>query len=197
MKYFCINLDRRSDRWENVSNIFLQHSLDVVRWSAIDCKTHNISGPRAAKLSHIELLKFCKNANIDQVIIFEDDVILCHNFIDKLNTIIEKLPNDWKAVSLHSFKAKTTIINSYIVKLLSKMHGAHAMLLNANGINEVLESDHRRCLEDIYYNSVDNFYGVSLDHTLVFQNGIDSDIPETSALSEYRKFYEKYRDLHS
>lgn len=197
MKYFCINLDRRSDRWRNVSDIFLKQSLDVTRWSAVDSKIFNISGPKAAKLSHIELLQFCKSTNTDQIIIFEDDIVLCHNFIDKLNTIIEKLPNDWKAVSLHSFKAKTTIINSYIVKLLSKMHGAHAMLLNINGINKVLESDHRRCLEDIYYNSVDNFYGVALDHTLAFQNGIDSDIPETSTLSEYKRFYEKYRHLHN
>lgn len=197
MKYFCINLDRRSDRWKNVSNIFLKQSLDVVRWSAIDCKIHNISGPKAAKLSHIELLKFCKNTNIEQVIIFEDDVVLCHNFTDKLNTIIKKLPKDWKIVSLHSFKAKVDVVNDYVVRLLSIMHGAHGVLLNASGIKEVLESDHRKCLEDVYYRSVNNFYGVALDHTLVFQNGIDSDIPETSTLSEYRKFYEKYRHLHS
>lgn len=197
MKYFCINLDRRSDRWQNVSRVFSKESLFVERWSAIDCKNHNIPGPTAAKLSHISLLNFCKDSNINHIVIFEDDIALCHNFTKQLNTIIEYLPSDWEILTLSSFKAKFNPINQYIGRLLSPMYGAHGILLNKNGISKVLESDHGKCLEEIYYYSVENFYGVTLDHTLAFQNGIDSDIPETSILSEYKNFYEKYKYLHS
>lgn len=36
-----------------ISEIFLNQSLDINRWSAIDSQAHNISGPIACLRSHI------------------------------------------------------------------------------------------------------------------------------------------------
>lgn len=194
---FCINLDRRSDRWSAVKKIFDNQGLIVHRWSAIDAKQYNIDNQRASIASHLTLLYFCKYININYALIFEDDVVLCHNFKDKLQLILNTMPKDWDALSLHCFKAQTKKINDYICKLLSPTYGAHATLFNSVGINKILNNNNKACIEETYLKSLDNFYAINLEHTMSFQNGEDSDIPETSIIGEYKHFYETYKHLHS
>lgn len=196
MHYFCINLRRRLDRWQQMQNEFAKHNLTVHRWDAIDATTYNISGPLAASCSHRTLLYFCQLSHIYPVVIFEDDVVLHKNFNIQLNQIMSLLPLDWDGLSLHAFKAKTEYINSYLCKLLSPTYGAHGIVLSQRGISKLFQNQSSMCLEDVYFNSLDNFYGVNLDHTLAFQTGIDSDIPETSIIHEYHNFYDKYKHLH-
>lgn len=194
---FCINLDRRSDRWSAVKKIFDNQGLIVHRWSAIDAKQYRFSNPTGASCSHMGILYFCRLADIKYAMIFEDDVVLCHNFKNKLETILNTIPKDWDALSLHCFKAQTKKINDYICKLLSPTYGAHAILFNSVGINKILKNHNPVCIEEKYFKSLDNFYAINLEHTMAFQNGEDSDIPETSIIGEYKNFYETYKHLHS
>jgi GR25 family glycosyltransferase involved in LPS biosynthesis len=194
---FCINLDRRLDRWDAVQKRFHHQGINVHRWGAIDAKQYGFDNPVGAFSSHMGILYFCKLADIKYAMIFEDDVVLCHNFKHKLELILNIIPKDWDALSLHCFKAQTEKIDDHICRLLSPIYGAHGIMLNINGINKILNSKDKTCIEDKYFRSLDNFYAINLEHTMAFQTGEDSDIPETSIINEYRNFYEKYRHLHS
>lgn len=194
---FCINLDRRVDRWLTMQNRFRAQDLNVHRWSAIDAKKYGFSNPTGASCSHMGILYFCRLANIKYVMIFEDDVVLCHNFKDKLELILNSMPKDWDALSLHCFKAQTEKIDDHLCRLLSPTYGAHGILLNEHGINKILNSKDKTCVEDNYFRSLDNFYAINLEHTMAFQTGEDSDIPETSSINEYKNFYETYKHLYS
>ena len=44
-KIFCINLDSRSDRWEEAQKEFIKHSLNVERVSAIQGSKMNLEFP--------------------------------------------------------------------------------------------------------------------------------------------------------
>lgn len=135
---FCINLDRRSDRWQIMQKRFSDQNMIVHRWSAIDAKEYNLSNPTGASCSHMGILYFCKLADIQYAMIFEDDVVLCHNFINKLQNILDRIPQDWDALSLHCFKAETEKIDDYVCRLKSPTFGAHAILFNSAGIKIII-----------------------------------------------------------
>lgn len=194
---FCINLDRRPDRWESMQKRFKNQNLQAYRWSAIDYKQYNFGRKINPNPSHMTLLYFCSIIGIEYALIFEDDVVLCNNFMQKLIHIVEEMPSDWDALSLHCFKAKTTKITNNLCRLLSPTYGNHGILLNKIGINKVLNNNNKYCIEDMYFKSLNNFYAVNPENTMAFQTGEDSDIPETSIINEYKNFYEKYKHLYS
>ena len=64
---YCINLDRRTDRWEECLIEFKKHSLDVERFSAIDGKDLKSlpglnSGQVGAIYSHMGVIQKCFNS---------------------------------------------------------------------------------------------------------------------------------------
>jgi GR25 family glycosyltransferase involved in LPS biosynthesis len=120
-KIYCLNLDRRPDRWIKVSEEFKKFNIDVERVSAIDgllledsllCEYNNKNlsesesselgilenkNALACLLSHLEILKKSKELNHKKILIFEDDIKINDNFIKKVNLIKEV---DWKLIYL-------------------------------------------------------------------------------------------------
>ena len=97
---YCINLDKRTDRWEDCVKQFKKHNLTVERFSAIDgSKINNptklMTGEYGILSTHIELIKDAKNKGYKNILILEDDV----EFIDNLNEYFplfkEQIPDDW------------------------------------------------------------------------------------------------------
>lgn len=126
-KIFIINLDERKDRLEhffeqcNIHNISTEK---IERYSAINGKTHNftkneldmfknaefnvnILTPYIIKkklmgnqLSHYNILLEMKNKGYDNILIFQDDVILKEGFIDYINKIINDIPNNAEIINI-------------------------------------------------------------------------------------------------
>lgn len=109
---FCINLDRRADRWENMKAMFEKAGLKVTRHRASEPK--DVTDPipdnffptqRACAQSHINIWKKAREADLPYVMIFEDDVTLDKTWREKLAT----LPTDdadlimLNASSIHEF----------------------------------------------------------------------------------------------
>lgn len=105
-KIYCINLDRRKDKWYRVKKEFQKNSINVERWSAIDGeslvdisnfeKNQNLLSKRgelenkyslACLMSHLSVIKDAKINNYKKILIFEDDVILSDNFSNKIEMI--------------------------------------------------------------------------------------------------------------
>lgn len=191
---FCINLDKRPDRWESCQKEFHRHNIsNVLRWSAVDAIELNISPIKAATISHINLLQFCHFININNVIIFEDDIILSDNFSSKLEIYLSELPDNWECFSFHAYNAKTIPISEHTCEIFPDLYGAHGFIINKQGIQKTLLSYHQYdCPENIYLKSLDHVYAPKLEYTLCYQNGKDTDIPDTAVLSAYQEFYNKY-----
>jgi hypothetical protein len=104
-RVFCVNLDRRTDKWELCEKEFAKHNLTVTRLSAIDGNTVPYEGrlPAGAvgnAMSHARILRIAKEENLQSVLIFEDDVEFVERLQDKFNLWVNQLPKDWQLLYL-------------------------------------------------------------------------------------------------
>lgn len=99
-KIFCINLDRRTDRWDEVSKLFEENNLIVERHSAFDGKKeltlpYPSSAELAGAISHRDVILKAKELGLKNVLVFEDDVDVIKNVNGVFNFIKDFIPNDW------------------------------------------------------------------------------------------------------
>jgi GR25 family glycosyltransferase involved in LPS biosynthesis len=101
-KSYCINLDRRQDRWEKSIKLFEKFNINAERFSAFDGKTLSLDYPHASELggsiSHMNVIKKAKELNLPNVLIFEDDVEIDDDITNKFSDIISQIPNDWDMI---------------------------------------------------------------------------------------------------
>ena len=116
-KIYIINLKKRTDRWKdcliqlkkyNIENYERFEAIrpdlkkiDPIQYSKNNLKMDEkyIIGALGCKLSHIEIIKNAKKNSYKQILILEDDFLLCENFIEKYNKMysdIEKKKNKYK-----------------------------------------------------------------------------------------------------
>lgn len=121
-KTYCINLDRRPDRWDLVKAQFDKHGLEIERFAAIDGndfakQTKSSAANNGCTLSHYFLIERAKLMGFDAVMILEDDVILAENFTTALEDTLHRLPADWDMLLFGgSHKIPPDRINSHILK---------------------------------------------------------------------------------
>ena len=101
-KTYCINLDRRTDRWEKCLKEFEIHGLSVERFSAKDGKEIDLPYPSASEIagaiSHLNVIKKAKELHLENVLILEDDVEFTNDLNQRLEQIFHLLPNDWDMI---------------------------------------------------------------------------------------------------
>src|SRR5690606_19122390 len=100
----CINLKRNTARKQGVTEEFNKVGLDVQFFEAVDklnikvpevsvkLKESNAAGILACAMSHIEAIKLAQKNNWPAVCVFEDDVVFCKEFKDRVR-YIENLPD--------------------------------------------------------------------------------------------------------
>lgn len=124
-KIYCLNLEKREDRWLKVNKEFTKNSINVTRFKAIsedmisDTEFNSLKNKyNVNNLSNIELslyglienkkslaclnthLKIIKDAKLNKykrILIFEDDVLISNDFKERISTI-ESL--DWEILYL-------------------------------------------------------------------------------------------------
>jgi glycosyl transferase family 25 len=117
---FVINLDRRTDRWDNFSKqSTLSEFKQLERFSAVDGSKINVlqdervslhtrqnilkkyrrshyeictPGAIGASLSHITIWKNFLQSDAEYVVVFEDDTIIDQKSLEYIDTLIPKLP---------------------------------------------------------------------------------------------------------
>ena len=85
---FCINLDKRTDRWETCQIEFDKIGIKdrVERFPAIESE----SGRNGCGMSHIEVVKLCKENNYKRPLILEDDFLVLDNAEENLAKSLEE-----------------------------------------------------------------------------------------------------------
>jgi len=99
-KIFCINLDKRIDKWLLSKKEFQKHDLIVDRFIAIEgnpdkIKTHLTDGGVGCTISHLEVFKLSKLLNLKNVLILEDDVEFIDDLNDRFNEYYKQIHENW------------------------------------------------------------------------------------------------------
>lgn len=91
---------------------------------------------------------------VSQVLIVEDDIEFCPDFIAKFNYILNYIPDEWDAVTLNGTDHPQAKAKFYNERLNKCQHttGAFAILFNGKSIPKVLSLlTEEKKLVDIYY----------------------------------------------
>ena len=99
---YCVNLDRRSDRWDFFKNQISNLDLPIERFSAVDGSTLDLPaklkpyvGAIGCKESHIAIYRKALDSGFNKIVVFEDDcVILGHE--DRFKRFLASIPFNWK-----------------------------------------------------------------------------------------------------
>lgn len=102
-KTYCLNLDRRTDRWETSQEVFKKHNLVVERYSATDWKDIFIDTEYEqryrANVAHLDsFVGFFNKLIVEDagnVLLLEDDVEFPEDFNQRFAEYIEQVPGDW------------------------------------------------------------------------------------------------------
>ena len=142
-KIYCINLDRRTDRWEHFINQSHEFNLsNIERISAIDGNDLNPSdynsnlskGELGLLLTTISIFEKSKKENLEKILILEDDCVF-ETELYQIQKYFKNLPSDWDMIyfggnhNLHGNYPEPVKINDYVKKILytysSHMIGFH------------------------------------------------------------------------
>lgn len=93
---FCINLDKRKDKWKASQKEFEKIGIDVERVSGIDGFLEPPASIRPGEVgclkSHLKVFKIAKDRGLKSFLMLEDDIEFVDDFIEKFNEIEPYIP---------------------------------------------------------------------------------------------------------
>lgn len=175
-KIYCINLDRRTDRWENCLYQFNKYNLEVERISGVDYPKNPNAG---CSLSHMQILQ---STEYNSILILEDDVEFVDNFVEKYIQQYNKV-KDWDIdiLYLSSWLPKGEIVEEGINKIY-KGFGTHSYIVNRHIYDFLIEKikslKYSLAIDEIYNLFLDKINAYVFEPGLTYQNNSVSDIHE-------------------
>ena len=150
-KTFCINLDRRFDRWSECVAEFDKNKLvGIERFKAVDGKDLTelpkgflTTSRLALVLTNMLILDKAIEENYSSILILEDDVEFTKQVGNK-KSFFDSLPEDWDMLyfggnhNTHVGSEPPTIINDKVCKLHNTF-STHCVAINNKAFKEVLE----------------------------------------------------------
>jgi len=150
-KTFCINLDRRFDRWSECVAEFDKNKLvGIERFKAVDGKSLSelpkgflTTSRLALVLTNMLILDKAIEENYDSILILEDDVEFT-NQVTNMKSFFDLLPEDWDMLyfggnhNTHVGSEPPTIINDKVCKLHNTF-STHCVAINNKAFKEILE----------------------------------------------------------
>jgi GR25 family glycosyltransferase involved in LPS biosynthesis len=151
----CINLAKRTDRAELMVEQLSKYShiLDWKMFQAVDGELiekapKNFMNPKvyACMLSHVDTIMMAQDRNWPQVLILEDDVVLCDDLEERLKKFYDLAPKNWDMLMLGYFDGECwpmpLEISKYIYQSVGSM-GTFAYILKSKfyqtAIDKILE----------------------------------------------------------
>lgn len=140
MEIKVINLDSRSDRWEEVQKELNGKVESYQRFSAISGGMH-----KGCLLSHIEVMK-----GKGPILVFEDDIMLEPDFLRNFADCLFELPKDFDLFYLGAnVKEKAERYSEHLWRVIGGVHCTYALLYSAEGrrkfnehTQEMIETQH-------------------------------------------------------
>lgn len=132
----CINLDRRPDRWELAQEEFKKIGLsNVKRISAVDGKDIGPIGPinagaNGCRMSHLKVLNYAIEKDLDAILVLEDDIEFTENFHEKFSKIESQIPEefDFLYLGVNPASGHQEMVTDNIYKIGGK-YATHAFII--------------------------------------------------------------------
>jgi len=163
-KTYVINLKRRSDRWNNITNAFKNTNLNLIRWNAVDgsllsdeeLKSHtNFIGNNICSksmvgcyLSHYNLWKHIYKNKETNVLILEDDCYPTKNFKNDLIKTFKYVPTNYDLIYLSINRiSQYSLINDkkyYAPNLYipnGMFSGSQSYIISYRGVEKLINSN--------------------------------------------------------
>ena len=123
-------------------------------WSPYDGRTFSpLPGEYGVWISTIYFFDYMIKNKIDQMILFEDDIVLSENFVDDFYKIANDLPDDFDFLSLsypvgqNELDDSTKINSEYIHRSINQYANAQGILYTLSGAKKVIKLLKRKGLE--------------------------------------------------
>jgi len=122
---------------KNIINI--SFSASIIKGTGIGRNLQH--GEISIIMSHIGALKFAQTMNFENVIILEDDVVLCEDWKERIKWLFENLPKDWEYTYLagHSDYVKLPYYENPTLIKAPQMIGAFSYLVNKSGMQKLID----------------------------------------------------------
>jgi GR25 family glycosyltransferase involved in LPS biosynthesis len=188
---YCVNLDKRTDRWQECLDEFSKNGIEnVERFSAVDGDTIPTSeysfpirkGNAGFALSHINLLKDAIEKGYKNFLMFEDDVEFTDNFVEKFNIAIKDLPENWDILYLggnHAWGVPSKITEN--LSIANNTLAMHAIAINSSVYQSLLDVQTIHEPTDVTYSkNLYRFNSFVFTPSLAWQRPSWSDIEEAN-----------------
>jgi GR25 family glycosyltransferase involved in LPS biosynthesis len=139
-KVVVINLDRRTDRMEQLVPQLKELGIEYERFSAVDGKELDISPIIAGTMSHVQVLKKYQD---QKILVLEDDALFVDDFNEKFEEVMQTLPADWDIFYLGALlpknTGKVTPVNEHWTRQVFTT-GSQAYCINLARVNYFIEN---------------------------------------------------------
>ena len=135
-RIFCINLDRRTDRWAEASSLFDKFDVSAERISAIeDEKPWN-----GLRKTIIGVFEQAIREDYDTILIFEDDIDWGEEFYQRFEECWSNLPDDWHMFYFSAAHQNwPPVYNKHLFKLTWST-AAHAIAFKRSCFEDILSA---------------------------------------------------------
>jgi GR25 family glycosyltransferase involved in LPS biosynthesis len=144
---FCINLDRRPERWQAMRRKFAELEIATVeRLSATDARStkvpehlaHLRPQDYACTMSHLAAVQRARTAGVSEVLIFEDDALFDPDFRPRFAEFIRQLPDDWHMLFLGAYHLSEPVPVSPCIVRARQALTSHAYAVRASLFDEFI-----------------------------------------------------------
>jgi GR25 family glycosyltransferase involved in LPS biosynthesis len=192
MKKYCINLDRRIDRWEEASNMFYLMGWNVKRFSALE----RDKGWIGCRDSHLAILRMERGLG-NVFMILEDDVVLTPLTNYVVEEAMSQLPLDWDMLYLGCSPKEPQERYSDSLFRLKNAHVTHAIIWNdreSGAINYILNHvEEIEKIDDYFATVIQPKFNCFVVYPIVAtQSDSPSDIAKHSDVSTIIYNYKQY-----
>lgn len=193
-RIYCINLDKRTDRWIECEKLFKEFSVDATRVSAIGDSNVPWDGLRRTVIGIFEK---AVEEKVGNMLILEDDIDWTTESISGFTACVRALPEDWDMFyfsAAHQYwPAK---VNDDLFRL-SWSTAAHAVGFNPKSFDKVLQSlrANYKAIDVTYSDLQKSLNAYCSVNPLAWQRRDYSDIEQEEKWYPYLKdlnFYEDY-----
>jgi hypothetical protein len=146
-----LNLDRRPERLEEITNELNKLDTKFYRWRAIDNLHTDMTAIFCVNMNLRNILSYAQWKNYNTFLLLNDDCIFTNDFYSKLEQVWSSIPDDWDIISFGDHLIKSTPVNDKIQKIYES-YGGHAVAIKTKNISIIYETLH-----------IDNFADISLN----------------------------------
>ncbi len=186
---YCINLDRRPDRWQRCEKHFRKFGLQnsVQRFSATDLRAegyghlerrqgknlkYSVLSCCGCTLSHRRIVQQAKERGLESVLVFEDDAkILADNISHVSKTLQDLQQQPWEMFYFGAtFNKALSRVTPHLLRAPEGAHATHAIAYHQRAYDKFLDlfsSDPEELIQDNRFKT--NAIDVSLQSCGLFQ----------------------------